>query len=69
MGAFDFVWENDLRQSQLLLSKPRFSPNPVWNPLNTTYGNWKIFKDSFTKKQLELIFEINSEYVNTLKIK
>ena len=74
MGAFDFVWENDdLSQEPIALEvSPRFSPNPVWNPLNTTYGNWKkkiFIKDSFTKKQLELIFKINSEYVNTLKIK
>lgn len=74
MGAFDFVWENDdLSQEPIALEvSPRFSPNPVHDPHNSTYGDWKkkiFLKDSFTKKQLELIFKINSEYVSTLKIK
>ncbi len=68
MAAFDFAWEDDNLDFKpyLLEVSPRFSPNPVFNHKDLTYGEWKkklFSKNSYAKLQTDLIYKINQLYL------
>lgn len=71
MGAFDLAWDNDdLHTPPYILEfSPRFTPNPPFlsNTKNNNYGERKrdtIGKDTYAINQVDLIFNLNSKYLN-----